>query len=141
MASAATAIDLVFAPTLASVVTFRTFAADTKSILWLRELDRLLTLENYNGLFLQATHKAYEKARDYLTDASKGLILPPAEFTPDGDGGIEIEWERSGRRLVISFKAHEGDVDFISWRELQGRYEGGEATKDLFKDRLNWLLR
>ena len=140
MYSAATAPDLIFKPLVINVAASQTFAADTKSIAWLRELDRLLTLENYNGLTLQATRNAYENARNYLTDASKGLILPMPEFTPDGDGGIEIEWERYGRRLVISFKAHEGDIDFISWREPHDRYEGGEATKDLFKNRLNWLL-
>lgn len=122
------------------VIYVRTFAADTYSIVWLRELHRLLTLENYNGLTLQAAKNAYEKAREYLTDASKRMILPMPEFTPDGDGGIEVEWERNGRRLVISFKAHEGDTDFISWREPEGRYDGREATKELLQDRLNWLL-
>jgi hypothetical protein len=138
MDSAATApVQILWKETIVYV---RPFAADTESIVWLRELDRLLTLENYNGLTLQAAKNAYEKARDYLTDASKRMILPIPEFTPDGDGGIEIEWERNGRRLVISFKAHEEDTDFISWREPQSRYEGGEVTKDLLKDRLNWLL-
>ena len=139
MSSAATAPDLIFRPITVEAAYCRTFAADTKSMVWLRELDRLLTLENDNSLILQATQNAYEKAREYLTYASKGLILPTPEFTPDGEGGVDIEWENKERRLALNFSSDAGG-DFISWREANGRYEGAPAEKRLFLEKLDWLL-
>lgn len=142
MVSAATAPDLIFNPPTGGIAYYRSFAADTDSISIINELRGFLRIENYNGLELQLSPPAYAKAESYLEAASSTIRLSKLrpEFTPDGDGGIEIEWERNGRRLVVSFKAHPGDRDFISWREPQGRYDGREATKELLQDRLNWLL-
>jgi hypothetical protein len=139
MASAATAPDLIFTPLAANIAAYRTFTADTKSLNWLRELDRLLTLKNHNGLTLQATNTAYENARAYLTAASSEWILPIPEFTPDGEGGIDIEWENKGRRLALNFSS-DGSRDFISWREPNGRYEGGPTEERLFLQLLDWLM-
>lgn len=130
-------IDMV-TPPVARYIEHRAVATD--SLVWLRELDELLTLENRDGLTLQAAPHVYKTVRDYLESMTAQLILPQPEFTPDADGGIEIEWQRQGRRLVASFKAAADDTDFISWREAQGRYDGREATKELLQDRLNWLL-
>src|SRR5689334_21020275 len=71
----------------------------------LRELDTLLTLENHNGLTLQATFDAHRIATGYLTKAADYYVLPPPDFTPDGEGGIDIEWENAGRHLAINFSA------------------------------------
>jgi hypothetical protein len=139
MASAATAPDLIINPPAANVVYVCTFTADTDSIVWLRELDRLLTLENHNGLTLQASKTAYDNAKAYLTAASKGWILPTPEFTPDGEGGIDIEWENNGRRLAINFSG-DGQGDFISWREPHARYEGQPFNERLFLTSLDWLM-
>lgn len=123
---------------------YRSFAAgqDTDSIFIINELRSFLWLENHNGLELQLSPDAHKKAEEYLQTVGSTIRLSQLrpEFAPDGDGGIEIEWERRGRRLVVSFKAHPADRDFISWREPQGRYDGREATKELLQDRLNWLL-
>jgi hypothetical protein len=141
MASAATAPDLIVRPLAANVIYYSTFTftADTESIGWLRELNKLLTLENHNGLTLQATKNAYENARAYLTAASKGWILPIPEFTPDGEGGIDIEWENKGRRLALNFSS-DGHGDFISWREPNSRYEGARTEERLFLEKLDWLM-
>lgn len=116
--------------------TFR--SADTDTIGLIKELEALLTLENYNGLTLQASQSAYENARRFIENAGNGMILPKPEITPDGEGGIDIEWENRGRHLALSCRA-EPNQDFISWRESEGRYEGNEATETLLIDRLNWL--
>jgi hypothetical protein len=139
MVSAATAPDLIYLPITTEAAYYRTFAADTESVPWLRELYRLLTLENDNGLILQPTRNAFENTRYYLTEASKGLVLPVPKFTPDGEGGIDIEWENSGRRLALNFSA-DGTGDFISWREPDGRYEGEPAEGLLFLEKLDWLM-
>jgi hypothetical protein len=106
----------------------------------LRELDRFLNVENYNGLTIQLDRAAHKKAHEYLANAGNAAVNPMPELTPDGDGGIEIEWRNKGRRLVLSIKAHPDDTDFISWREPQGQYEGNPASQDLLTDQLAWLV-
>lgn len=115
--------------------------ASTDTIGFIKELDTLLTLENYNGFALQATSYAYENARRYLESASNIMVLPHPDFTPDGEGGIDIEWEIKGRRLALSCRAQGGQSDFISWREPDGQYDGEPASEALLKDKLDWLTR
>lgn len=138
MASAATAPDLIFNPPTANVVCYRTFTADTDSVFIIRELRSFLAAENYNGFELQLSPSAYERAEAYLEFASSVMKLIPPEFTPDGDGGIDIEWDNQGRRLALNL-SKSGEGDFISWREPNGRYEGGPASKILLVTRLLWL--
>ena len=109
---------------------------DPFSIL-LGELNSFLAAENYNGFHAQIAPEIRDKARPYLVDANQaGMPLP--ELTPDGEGGIEIEWENNGRHLAINFSV-DGNGDFLSWREPQGRYEGERASRDRFIERLGWL--
>jgi hypothetical protein len=124
------------------ITAYRVFVpASTDTISFIRELDSLLTLENYNGFTLQASTYAYRNARHYLESASNVMKIPHPEFTPDGEGGIDIEWEINGRRLALSCKARDNHDDFISWREAGGRYEGDIASEGLLKERLDWLTR
>jgi hypothetical protein len=117
---------------------FGTVATDNIEIF--RELNSLLTLApSYNGSRLQACPDAYENAKKYLENATNEMTIPPPEFTPDGEGGIDIEWERLGRRLALSCRASERDRDFISWREPNGRYDGRHATQHLLNQKLDWL--
>lgn len=102
-------------------------------------LRNLKTLNNENGLTLRASDDAYANACRYLEAAGEQFRLPMPEFTPDGEGGIDIEWESQGRHLAINFSA-EGNGDFVSWREPGGRYEGEPATEGLFIEKLDWLL-
>lgn len=140
MESTATApIQILWKPTITYV---QPFTADSDSRVWLPELERLLTLENQNGLTLQATQNAFENAKTYFTEAGKRFLLstlPMPEFTPDGEGGIDIEWENKGRRLALNFSS-DGQGDFLSWREPNGRYEGEPARERLFIQKLEWLM-
>lgn len=104
------------------------------------ELNSFLRAENYNGLVLRLDPATHGRARTYLENAANVMVYPTPELTPDGDGGIEIEWENNGRRLVLSCKAHQDDIDFLSWREAQGQYDGRPASQDLLADRLAWLI-
>lgn len=113
-------------------------AATTADIGFLGELDALLNLESYNDFVLQPTPYAYNNARRYLENVS-GTVFP--EFTPDGEGGIDIEWEYQGRRLALSCRARGIERDFISWREATGQYEGGPASQSLLNEKLDWLTR
>jgi hypothetical protein len=103
-------------------------------------LTALLTLENHNGLVLQATPEAYKNARTMLENASSLINIPMPEFTPDGEGGIDIEWQRNGRHLALNFSGS-GEGNFISWREPHARYEGAPAANEILIDKLDWLTR
>ena len=116
-------------------------AASTDTLPFLRALDALLTLRGYNGFTLQPTTRAYQNARRYLESASYVMLIPTPEITPDGEGGIDIEWENQGRRLALSCRARENEIDFVSWREPAGRYDGSPATQRLLNERLDWLTR
>lgn len=139
MNSAATAADVVFTPPTGGGAYYRSFAADTDSIFIIRELQSFLTVENYNGLELQLGTSAYERAEAYLLAASATRMLLKPEFTPDGEGGIDIEWENNGRHLALSIRPAGVEPEFISWREPHCRYEGAPATVELFQTRLDWL--
>ncbi len=144
MDSGATAVDRIRRLDdwlISPVAIYARFEAGiTDAVPLFRELDAFLKAENYNGLTLQLDPKAHKSACLLLKRASQDYRLAMPEFTPDGDGGIDIEWERNGRRLVLSFKADQADTDFISWREGQGRYDGAPSSVELLKDRLDWLL-
>jgi hypothetical protein len=137
METATTPTEILARPAPAYQCSFRSAATDTIEIF--KELDALLTLENTNGFKVQATPCAYENARRYLESASNVILLPQPEFTPDGEGGIDIEWENQGRRLALSCRAEHNQSDFISWREPGGRYDGREASENLLNERLDWL--
>ena len=141
MSSAATAPDLIIKPLTANAAYYRSFAADTDSVVIITELRKFLTVESYNGFELQLSPAAYEKAEEYLGAASSTIRLSQLkpEFTPDGDGGIEIEWYNDCH-LALNFGANGRDKNFI-WREPHGRYEGEPATKELLIEKLDWLTR
>lgn len=105
----------------------------------LDKLDAFLAAENYNGFTLRLDPNAREKARNYLQNAYNATVYPVPELTPDGEGGIDIEWENKGRHLALSIRPPGAEPDFISWREPQGRYEGAPATEELLNTRLEWL--
>ena len=104
----------------------------------LSELDSFLTIENYNGFELRLDQRARDKARRYLVRANL-VVLPMPELTPDGEGGIDIEWENEGRHLALNFSAN-GNGDFVSWREPDARYEGAPVTEALLIEKLDWLM-
>jgi hypothetical protein len=114
-------------------------SASTDSLTWLRELEKTLTFEDHNGFRLQPSAWAFENARYFLDAASERLRIPVPEFTPDGERGLDIEWEIAGRRLALSCRGNNTDVDFISWREPQGRYDGLPASSSLLVEKLIWL--
>jgi hypothetical protein len=138
MPADATTINPILRPTYTYYRRFE--AASTDTLPFLRALDALLTLENYNGFTLQATPQAHRNAKRYLENASYVIHIPMPEFTPDGEGGIDIEWENNGRHLALSCRARPDNPDFISWREPQGRYDGRPANQALLNERLEWLL-
>jgi hypothetical protein len=100
----------------------------------------MLTLENANGYIFQASPKAYETAKAVVefAHAALGTRFIRPEFMPDGESGIDIEWEHGPRNLTVSCRGRDRQTDFLYWEE-NGEYEGQDASLSLFLDRLNWL--
>jgi hypothetical protein len=114
--------------------------AATDTFALFRALDELLTLENTNGYTFQASEKAYRSAREYIEVASAELgssFLEP-EFVPDGEAGIDIEWNRAQRTLTLSCRGSGAQKDYIYWEE-NGSYEVKDASLSLLINRLEWL--
>jgi hypothetical protein len=111
----------------------------------LGELDALLRVENSNGYTFQASRHAYENARAYLESIrfsiSSDFRYRPT-LIPDGEGGIDIEWESGRKRVAISCRANQDQQDCIYWREVgAGNYEARDVSPDGLRDRLTWLFQ
>jgi hypothetical protein len=113
----------------------------TDTIDFIDELDALLKAENTNGYTFCPTGWAYQNAKQALEQVSAlmGRLFPTPSFIPDGEGGIDIEWERKGRKVSLSCRAGANQRDFIYWKENGGRYDGDEFSLDLLQDKLIWL--
>lgn len=110
------------------------------------ELDALLQVDNANGYTFRASPDAHANARRYLQSIrfvmeSKPYLFVPSVI-PDGEGGIDIEWENGLRRVAISCRAEGDQKDCIYWREIgSGDYQARDVTPEWLHDRLKWLAR
>lgn len=119
-------------------------SADTDTVTFVPQLDALLTAENANGYTFQPTLYAYKHARNYLEVLSRisGRSLPQPDLVPDGEGGVDIEWENGSRRVAISCRANPDQKDCIYWREIgAGGYEARDMNLLRVMERLRWLAR
>lgn len=121
--------------------TYEFRSADTDTIGFIRDLDSLLTLENANGYTFQASVHAYNRAKTYMRVLAHFIRpLPRPEFVPDGEGGIDIEWEHGSKRFAISCRATPDQQDCLFWRDLnEGGYQASEVTVGRIVDRIDWL--
>ena len=120
---------------------YRSFcSAATDTISFRPQLDELLTVENAHGYAIQASTRAHSNTLTYLepASASLGRLFPKPEFIPDGEGGIDTEWENGRRNLTLSCRGRDNQADFIYWEE-NGDYDGAEASLELLLDKLEWL--
>lgn len=118
--------------------TFEIAATDTLG--FLPQLNALLTVENANGYTFQASPYAYENAKSYvqIARAILGLSFISPEFIPDGEGGIDIEWNNDNRNVTLSCRGTDTQNDYIYWEE-DGAYDARDASLALLIHRLNWL--
>ena len=116
-------------------------SGDSDTISFIRDLDALLTLEKSNGYTFQATPHAYTRAKTYMRVLTHfARPLPRPEFAPDGEGGIDIEWELGSKRFAISCRATSDQQDCLYWRDLdKGGYQATEVTLGGMMNRINWI--
>ena len=117
------------------------FAVDPVTELFFK-LDSMQNLENAHGYTFSATPRAYKNAKLFLEgirfQISADFRLRPS-LMPDGEGGIDIEWESGEKEITLSCRGSESQQDFIYWQEGD-KYDAGDATPELLRTRLHWLI-
>ena len=104
----------------------------------LAELDVLLSDVDVPQAF-RPTGYAFFSARKRLLDTS-ALVVQKPRITLDGEGGIDIEWEHSGRLLMFSCRANANQQDYIYFQD-HDTYGGADYSSIYSADRLNWFLK
>ena len=133
--------DFLFRIALAADTTTAVATGDPVFQLF-NKLDALLTLEDANGYVFRATPYAHQNAKLYLESirfvlVSNSKLIP--SLTPDGEGGIDIEWDNGLRQITLSCRRADNQQDFIYWQQGD-EYEARDATPELLRERLTWLV-
>jgi hypothetical protein len=114
-------------------------SADTSTIGLIKELDKLLILENYDGYIFQASPYSHENAKRYIELWSTFRpLVPRPEFIPDGEGGIDIEWVSGNKKMTLSCRGRQDKKDYIYW-EHNGEYDAKDFTLSRLLTRIDWL--
>lgn len=59
---------------------------------------------------------------------------------PDGEGGIDLEWESADKHLMLSFRNVPERKDILYY-QYNDEYGGDEINLPLLKEKLQWLIR
>jgi hypothetical protein len=98
-------------------------------------VSELIQLDDYDEDFLKPSLFAAQTTVSLLNNAQikLGRYLPKAHISPDGDGGIWVEWIGHGKRLFLSIPAHKDAENrlFYKWSSDEHRTEN-----NVFSDRL-----
>ena len=108
----------------------------------INQLESLLSNKNVNDYIFKPTHHAYERARRFLIEAHAimGSHYSQPSIVPDGEGGIDIEWVRGGKEVLLCCRASEAQRDYIYYQEGE-KYGAHDASVEYLRDRLNWLIQ
>ncbi len=106
------------------------------------KLNALLDNQNTNGYVFKPTLQAYNNACARLLLAYKlmGRSYFEPSILPDGEGGIDIEWEKDSKHLLLSCQATSGQRDFLYYQQ-DDKYEAKDFSVSLLKEKLYWLIR
>src|SRR5262245_18019637 len=94
----------------------------------IRQIEALRWNQNVDGYIFRPEPHASQTAKGYIR-AIYPLIeqdLPEPEVDSDGLGGIEIQWNYQGRRVILACRPNRSQKDFIY--SQHGRYEVIEAS-------------
>jgi hypothetical protein len=121
----------------AQLVALRTQTGSPSGIL--ASLGLLWQNENVDDYVFKPTRHSYKTAKAYI----KALYpseqnFPEPDIDSDGIGGIELQWTRGGRTLILGCRPNRNQKDFIYYQD--GRHEMMEASPLNLKERLTWLI-
>lgn len=106
------------------------------------KLTALLDNQNAEGYTFKLTGHAFLSAWDLLVKMH--LFLGDRFTTPsivsDGEGGVDIEWTRNDKEVLMGIRGDTCKDDFVYFQ--QGASYGGEnLSLPYIKDRLEWLFQ
>lgn len=106
-----------------------------------KKLNALLDNKNTNGYVFKPTMLAFNNARTRLLLAYKllGQAYFEPSIVPDGEGGIDIEWEKGGKHLLLNCQATSSQKDFLYYQQGT-EYAAKDFSVLLFKEKLSWLI-
>ena len=105
----------------------------------LETLGSLSRNENVDGYIFKPTRHSYKTAKTYIRALyPSDQDFPQPEIDPDGLGGIELQWNRGARTLILGCRPNRNQKDFIYYQD--GQHEVMEASPLDLKERLTWLI-
>jgi hypothetical protein len=105
------------------------------------DLDGLLRTSNANERQFRPTNHAYIQAKSWIAQANSILgrrFIRPS-LTPDGEGGIDIEWVFGTREIMIGCRALDSQPDQIYYQAGE-EYGAVRLSTATLKKQLDWLL-
>ncbi len=129
----------------------RDLAPEVDRTIWIEaikhDLESLLANENTNGYVFRPTGHAYHNARHWIKTAYglMGNLYFRPSFTPDGEGGIDIQWTYKEKEVSFSCRAKAEYQDYIYWQSeddygaIEVSLETYQKARLNLKDRLEWL--
>lgn len=107
-----------------------------------KKLNNLLNNKNIDGYIFKPTVHALKAARKYLLMAHiiMGQFYFDPAIIPDGEGGIDLEWESADKHLMLSFRNVPERKDILYY-QYNDEYGGDEINLPLLKEKLQWLIR
>jgi hypothetical protein len=104
----------------------------------LQNLGLLWKNENFEDYVFKPTTHSYRTAKSYI----KALYpsdkdFPEPAIDPDGNGGIELQWNHGRKILILGCRPNRGQKDFIYYQD--GQHGMMEASPLNLNERLTWL--
>ena len=106
---------------------------------FLKQIDTLIHRQLETPCESPVTELAYQAATSHLLAAWVAEQLLPGDLCPDGDGGLDVDWERGSKRITLFLHATESRENYLYWQD--GTRYGIETppTPDTLIRRLVWL--
>jgi|GEM_PF-6040114 len=106
----------------------------------IQEIEALRWNHNVDGYLFRPEWHASLTAKIYIRAIYPFVDpnLPQPEADSDGSGGIEIQWRRGRRTVILSCRAKLNQRDFIYIQD--GRHNTVDASPLNLKECLNWLM-
>jgi hypothetical protein len=121
----------------AQLVCLRTHSQSPSRIF--ETLGRLWQNENVDDYVFKPTRHSHKTAKAYLRAIYPAdQDFPEPEIDSDGLGGIELQWNRGPRTLILGCRPNRNQKDFIYYQD--GQHAVVEASPLNLKERLTWLI-
>ncbi len=108
---------------------------------FVEQIDALIHRQTETSRENTVTELAYKKAFDHLFAAMNADLLLPGDLSPDGDGGLDIEWEQGNKKTTLFLHATMPRENYLYWQDGSNYGIETPPTPDVLLSRLLWLRR